>query len=97
MNSSVAIQVLPNGVNQKKAIEIIDNVISYIKSTGFKYEVSAFETTIEGEYEALMNVVKECQYIVIKSGAESVSTYVKIVYSPNRRVLTIDEKVSKHK
>ncbi len=96
MNASVAIQVLPGGVSQEKAIEIIDEVIAYIKSKNLSYQVSAFETTIEGDYDELMEIVKECQYIVVNRGAESVSSYVKIVYSPGKHVLTIDEKVSKH-
>ncbi len=97
MNGSVAIQVLPNGVDKEKLISIVDDVIEYIKSTGINYQVSAFETTIEGDYEELMDIVKKCQYIAIESGAESVSSYVKIVYSPKKDILTIDEKVNKHK
>ncbi len=97
MNASVAIQVLPAGVSQEEAIRIIDEVIEYIGSKNLNYQVSAFETTIEGDYDELMDIVKECQYIVCRAGAESVSSYVKIVYSPEKHVLTIDEKVSKHR
>lgn len=95
MNASVAIQVVPK-VDTPNLLRIVDAVISYITSSGLKYEVSAFETTIEGDYDKLMEIVKNCQLICIKEGAPSVMSYVKISYSPNG-VLTIGEKVDKHR
>ncbi len=96
MNASVAIQVLPSTQNEKELIRIVDEVIAYIKSFGLNCSVGPFETTIEGDYDQLMEIVKGCQKIAIKAGCESVSAYVKIVYKPEGDVLTIDEKVSKH-
>ena len=56
-----------------------------------------FETTIEGDYDELMEIVKGCQKVAINAGGtNSVSTYVKIVYKPEGDILTIDKKVSKH-
>lgn len=96
MNASVAIQVLP-GVNDTDLIcHIVDEVIAYIKETGLSYYVGPFETTIEGEYEQLMDIIKECQYIAIKAGCPSVMSYVKINFKPEGGVLTIDKKVTKH-
>ncbi|MGD9569076.1 MAG: MTH1187 family thiamine-binding protein [Sedimentibacter sp.] len=96
MEASVAIQVLPNVGSTDEVIRIVDEVIDYIKSTGLNYYVGPFETTIEGDYEQLMDIVKNCQLIVVKAGAPSVSTYVKIFFNPNGGVLTIDQKVTKH-
>ena len=95
MNASVAIQVVPK-VDTPNLLRIVDAVISYIASTGLKYDVGAFETTIEGDYDKLMEIVKNCQLICIKEGAPSVMSYVKISYSPNG-VLTIGEKTDKHR
>ena len=55
-----------------------------------------FETTIEGKYEELMDIVKECQLIAVKAGAPGVMSYVKINYKLKRNVLTIEQKISKH-
>ena len=44
----------------------------------------------------LMDIVKECQKVVIRAGAKSVSAYVKINYRPEGDVLTIEKKVTKH-
>ena len=64
MNASVAIQVLPS-VEGEDVIRIVDEVIAYIKSSGLNTYVSPFETTIEGDYDQLIEIVKECQLICI--------------------------------
>ncbi|MDP4094193.1 MAG: thiamine-binding protein [Bacillota bacterium] len=94
--ASVAIQVLPHVDGNQEVIRIVDEVITYIKSTGLNTYVGPFETTIEGDYDQLMEIVKQCQLICIKAGAPSVMSYVKISYSPKDGVLTIDQKVTKH-
>lgn len=94
MNASVAIQVLPK-VNGDETLRIVDAVIAYIKSSGLHYVVGPFETTIEGDYDQLMEIVKRCALICIEEGAPSVMSYVKISYSPDG-VWTIDEKIKKH-
>lgn len=96
MNASVAIQSLPKMENDEELIRVVDEVIAYIKSTGNTYYVGPFETTIEGDYDELMDIVKECQHIAIKAGAPSVAAYIKVSYHPEGDVLTIDKKVSKH-
>lgn len=96
MEASVAIQVLPQVNATEEVLSIVDEVIDYIKSTGLKYHVGPFETTIEGNYDELMEIVKNCQLIAVKAGAPSVISYVKIFFNPNGGVLTIDEKITKH-
>ncbi len=93
--ASIAIQVLPD-VEGEEVIRVVDEVIAYIKSTGLNTYVGPFETTIEGDYETLMQIVKECQLICIRAGAPSVASYVKIFYNPNAGVWSIDKKVTKH-
>lgn len=96
MNASVAIQVLPKAESDEELIRIVDEVIDYIRSTGLSYYVGPCETSIEGDYEKLMDIVKECQKVAVKAGAESVSAYVKITYRPEGEVLSIEKKVTKH-
>lgn len=95
VEASVAIQVLPKVNEPKEVIRIVDKVIEYIASTGFNYFVGPFETTIEGDYDSLMEIVKECQKICMREGAKGVSAYVKISYNP-QGVLTIGEKTGKY-
>ena len=96
MNASVAIQSLPAAADDEELIRIVDEVIAYIKSTGNNYYVGPFETTIEGDYDELMDIVKECQHIAIRAGAPSVAAYIKVSYKPEGDVLTIERKVTKH-
>lgn len=96
MNASVAIQVVPKVTDDEEVIRIVDAVLDYIKSTGLSFFVGPSETSIEGDYDELMAVVKECQIVAAKAGANTVSSYVKINYRPEGDVLTIEKKVSKY-
>lgn len=96
MNASVAIQVLPKVDSDEEIIRIVDAVIDYIKSTGLNYFVGPCETSIEGDYDELMEIIKECQKVAVSAGAKSVSAYVKINYRPEGDILTIEKKVTKH-
>ncbi|MEF9959152.1 MAG: thiamine-binding protein [Niameybacter sp.] len=94
-NASLAIQVLPS-VEGEEVIRVVDEVIAYIKATGLNTFVGPFETTIEGDFDELMDIAKECQKICIRAGAPSVMSYMKVAYNPNVGVWSIDKKVTKH-
>ena len=96
MHANVAIQVLPKAESDDELIRIVDEVIDYIKSTGLNYYVGPCETSIEGDYDELMDMIKECQKVAVRAGAASVSAYVKITYRPEGEVLSIEKKVTKH-
>lgn len=96
MNANVAIQVLPQVATDKEVVRIVDEVIDYIKSTGVTYYVGPCETAMEGDYDELMEIIKQCQYIAVKAGCPSVMSYVKITYKPEGEVLSIEEKTTKH-
>ncbi|OGG16662.1 hypothetical protein A3D78_07635 [Candidatus Gottesmanbacteria bacterium RIFCSPHIGHO2_02_FULL_39_14] len=95
-NSTISIQVLPLNQDNKSSVRIIDQVIKLIKKSGVKHEVGPLETTMEGDLGSLLEIVKKIQYLVIKKGAESVHSNIKIIYSP-KGVMTIEEKVKKHR
>lgn len=96
MEAAIAIQVLPGVQGKENVISAVDKVIEHIEKSGLSYHVGPFETTVEGNLDELMDLVKEAQEIVIKAGAPSVMSYIKINYSPEGGVLTTDEKISKH-
>lgn len=95
IEASIAIQVLPD-VQGEELIRVVDEVIAHIKSTGLNTYVGPFETTVEGDFDTLMNLIKECQLICIDQGAPSVMSYIKIAFNPKGGVWSIDKKVSKH-
>ncbi len=94
MKSNVSLQIIPS-VPEKEIYPVVDKVIEYIASTGVKYEVGPMETTMEGELDALMDIVKKAQDICVEAGAERVVSMVKIDYKPTG--VTIDEKVYKYR
>ena len=65
-------------------------------ATGLNYYVGPCETSIEGDYDELMEIVKNCQLVAAKAGCPAMNTYVKISFKPEGDVLTIDKKVTKH-
>ena len=96
MNASIAIQVLPTVDSKEDLIRIVDEAIAYIKSFGLHTEVGPFETTVEGDYDMLMEIVKGCSKVCINAGAPDVMTYVKINLDPSS-LLTMDLKTAKHR
>lgn len=93
-NINVSLQVLPR-VADDRIYEVVDKVIEYIDSTGVNYEVGPMETTMEGELEELMEIVKKATEICIGEGATRVFSMIKIDYKPEG--VTMDEKVYKYR
>jgi uncharacterized protein (TIGR00106 family) len=91
---TLGLQVLPY-VPEERLYEVVDKVIAYLDSCGIKYEVGAMETTMEGELEELLEIVKKAQEICIEEGASRVVSIVKIDYK--KTGVSIDEKVGKYR
>jgi uncharacterized protein YqgV (UPF0045/DUF77 family) len=97
MNCSIAIQYLPMDVaGDAEVCRVVDAVIAYIDSTGLDYFVGPFETAIEGDYDACMECLKQCQLVGAKAGCGHVMTYVKIDYKTTGDVMSTEHKVSKY-
>ena len=61
MNCSVALQYLPmNAGSDDEVCRIVDEVIAEIDASGLDYYVGPFETAIEGDFDACMDLVKRC-------------------------------------
>ena len=92
--SNLSLQVLPV-VAEARIYDVVDKVIDYIKSRGVKYTVGPMETTMEGELDVLLDIVKNANNICVQEGAARVVSVVKIDYRPGG--VTIDEKVGKYR
>ena len=91
---NLSLQVIPN-VKEEDIYYVVDQVIARIAESGLKYEVGPMETTIEGELDELLKIVKDSQEICVKHGASRVFSVVKIYYNPEG--VTIDEKIGKYR
>ena len=90
---NIALQILPSSKSIHPYI-LVDKAIDVIKVSGLKYKVTPFETVIEGNYDQIMEVVKEAQLACYNDGAESLMTYIKIQSSLED--VTIDDKMKKY-
>ncbi|NLX64925.1 MAG: thiamine-binding protein [Clostridiaceae bacterium] len=91
---NLSLQVIPC-VADDLIYPVVDKVIAMIAESGLTYEVGPMETTIEGELDELLEIVKKAQYICVREGATRVISMVKIDYRPEG--VTIDEKIKKYR
>jgi uncharacterized protein (TIGR00106 family) len=89
---NVSVQVLPL---HPDPYPIVDQAIAAIDASGVKYEVGPLETTLEGELDTLLAVVKAAHQACFVDGVEQVVTVVKI--ADNIKGTSIEEKVSKYR
>ena len=93
MLCNVSLQVLPN-VPEDKLYDTVDQVIELIKASGVRFTVGPMETTMEGELDELLRIVKQAQEVCCAAGAKRICSVVKIDYSTEG--VTMDEKVGKY-
>jgi Domain of unknown function DUF77. len=91
---NVSLQVLPV-VPEGSIYPVVDKVIELIKNSGVKYIVGPMETTMEGELDTLMEIVRKAQTVCCEAGAKRVVSIVKIDYKPEG--VTIEEKIGKYR
>lgn len=92
---AISFEVLPGGLADKAAVyAAVDAAIAVVAASGLPYKVGPMETTIEGEYDAVMAVVKHAQEAVLVAGASRVFTLIKVDFDPNGS--SISEKLAKY-
>src|SRR3954447_7260937 len=92
---NVSFQVLPQGVEQTNLYAVVDRAIAVVQASGVRYEVGPMETTMEGDYDQLMRIVKEAQEACMAAGATGVITIVKVICKQGGA--SIDEKIGKYR
>ena len=73
----VAFQVIPRLATGNN-FEVVDKAIAVVKAAGVPYQVGAMETTMKGELDYLLEVVKQAQQACYDAGALEVITNIKI-------------------
>lgn len=92
---SIAIQVLPE-VERDGIFDAVDEVIAYIQSTGLTYHVGPFETTVEGDFDSLMEVIRQAHEIILNSGIPGISAYIKTSFRTDSQAWSIEDKCHKY-
>lgn len=81
-NALVSIQIIPKTPNGEDSIPYVDRAIEVIQSSGVKYQVNPLETTMEGELDQLLDIIKKMNEALIEFGSRNVISQVKIYYNP---------------
>ena len=93
-NANLSLQILPM-VSQDQVYSVVDKVINLIQVSGLPHVVGPMETTIEGDLDSLLDLVKKAQQACVEAGANRIVSIIKIDYSPDG--VTINEKISKYR
>ena len=92
---NAAIQVLPKS-SSKHPYELVDLAIGAIKNSGLPYEVTPFETVIEGTFEEVTRLIASIQESVFEAGGEEMMIYTKMQIRKDQDV-DIEEKMGKYR
>ncbi len=82
-NALLSIQILPKTKNNEDVIPYVDHAIEVIRKSGVKYQVHPLETTMEGELDQLLDVVKQMNQAMIAFGSPYVISQIKVLYNPS--------------
>lgn len=97
MQCSIAIQILPmDAATDEEICSVVDSVIAYIQKSGLDYYVGPFETAIQGDYKACMDVLYGCQLVAEGAGSKKIMCYAKIDYRPEGDLMTTEAKIGKY-
>ncbi len=58
MKIQASLKVMPSGRDQKEVYDKVNEVIEMIATSSLKYQVGSSETTVEGEYKDVFNLVE---------------------------------------
>lgn len=81
-NALLSIQIIPKTPNGEDVIPYVDRAIEVIQASGVKYQVNPLETTMEGDLDELLSIVKQMNEAVVDFGSTGVISQIKISYNP---------------
>lgn len=92
---NLGLQIVPKS-KEVDSYTLVDLAIEVIKNSGVGYEVTPFETVMEGPQERLMKIAGEAQEAVFKAGAEEVLVFIRIHAHKDAPTRMLD-KTEKHR
>lgn len=72
----VAFQVIPR-VKEGNNFEVVDKAIEVVKAADVPFQIGAMETTMKGELNQLLEIVKKAEQACYDAGAVEVITNIK--------------------
>ena len=93
MQINAAIQLLPLKTDEKR-YDVVDKAIALIHNSGLDYKVCPFETVVEGNTDAIYQLIQKIQTEILNSGCDELILNIKI-HAANRD-LSFSEKLEKY-
>lgn len=93
--ADIAVMPLIPCRTEEEMYSVVDEVIKIIQESGLKYEIGAMSTTVEGEWDEVMDLVKRCHRLPFDLGIDRVITVVR--FDEKKDGLTIDDKLSHYR
>lgn len=56
----------------------VKKALARVEQSGLKYEIGAMSTTIEGDFDAIIDVIRDARQTIIDAGIDRVITSIKI-------------------
>jgi uncharacterized protein (TIGR00106 family) len=92
---NLGLQIVPKS-KTKDAYALVDKAIEIIQRSGIDYQVTPFETVMEGPQEQLMAIAQQAQEAVLQAGADEILVYYRMQIRKDGNV-TMAEKTGKYK
>ncbi|MFC5532360.1 thiamine-binding protein [Cohnella yongneupensis] len=74
----LSIQISPKVNGGEDVIPYVDRAISIIKESGVTYRVGPMETTMEGDLDTLIDIVKRMNDAMFEMGSPQVLSHIKL-------------------
>lgn len=81
-NALLSLQIIPRTGSHDQDIALVDRAIALIDRSGVAYRVGPLETTMEGELQVLLDIVRQVNEEMVAHGSSGVLSQVKILYQP---------------
>ncbi len=75
----LSVQIMPKTKDGGDVIPYVDRAIEIIKESGVAYRVGPLETTMEGEFDELLAILKRMNEAMFEMGSPSVMSQVKLL------------------
>lgn len=92
MKIQASLKVMPAGENQTASYDKVNEAIALIDSSGLKYQVGPSETTIEGEYQEIFQLIEKIHEYLIASDIRQIAMFIMTDY--NQEGTYIDGKLN---
>ena len=90
----LSLQIQPR-VDGARLYEVVDAVIDDIAASGLPHIVGPMETTIEGELDELLEIVRRAHLRCVELGAERVGATIKTDFKPGG--ISFEEKLHRYR